>query len=84
MSNHFLNYYIDFINFFSESKEREDKQKAIVGKFFAKEKQTRQSTKDAKAKFEAMSAETSSSQMMSSSSQMSSSQMMQTSSRYIH
>ena len=52
--------------FDSQSKDREDKQKAIVGKFFAKEKQTRESTKAAKAKFESMSSETA----MSSSSQM--------------
>ena len=55
-----------FKKFFSQSKDREDKQKAIVGKFFAKEKQTRESTKAAKAKFESMSSETA----MSSSSQM--------------
>ena len=59
-----------FINYFSQSKEREDKQKAIVGKFFAKEKQTRETTRAAKAKFESMSSETA---MSSSSTQMASS-----------
>ena len=56
--------------FDSQSKDREDKQKAIVGKFFAKEKQTRETTRAAKAKFESMSSETA---MSSSSTQMASS-----------
>ena len=57
-----------FLNYFtSQSKDREDKQKAIVGKFFAKEKETRETTRATKAKFEAMSSE---SAMSSSSMQM--------------
>ena len=66
----FMKLYYFFINYFSQSKEREDKQKAIVGKFFAKEKQTRETTRAAKAKFESMSSETA---MSSSSTQMASS-----------
>lgn len=56
-----------FFNFtYSESKEREEKQKALVSKFFQKEQQTKQSTKAARAMFETMSAQ-SSSQVQSSS-----------------
>ena len=47
------------LDHFSESKERETHQKAIVEKFFAKEKQTRETTKMAKARFESMAAESS-------------------------
>merc|ERR1712038_891489 len=41
----------------SESKEREEKQKALVGKFFNQAEKRKETTKAAKAKFEQMASE---------------------------